>query len=410
MYRIGVIGGGAAGMMAAVTAAEHGAQVTILEHTDRLGRKILSTGNGKCNYTNLHISKDDYFGNHPSFVTDALSVFGPQDMISYFKDHGILTQEKRDGYCYPYAGQASTIRDFFIRRLEELSVAVLLQTKVNKIRVLSDGFALQTAEKEYFFDRLIIACGGKAAPVTGSDGSIFSLLKLLGIKLQKMYPTLAPLYVSDEECKLLAGVRANGSVTLRIDGEPACQDEGEIQFNKETISGIPVFQLTHDAVAALDEEKKVTIWVDFLPKMEHDETKCYIEKQIEERTGISTGQLLAGMVHQKVTVAILHRLKLPGSGAAGTLSSKQIKKIVSLLHHFVFTVSRQPDFANAQATRGGVCVDQLDQNMMVKKIPGLYIAGEMMDVDGKCGGYNLQWAWTSGRIAGMCAAAGENNA
>lgn len=404
MYHIGVIGGGASGMMAAVTAAEQGAKVTVLEHSDRLGRKILSTGNGKCNYTNLHISEDDYFGDHPSFVKSALSEFGPRDMMQYLEGYGILSQEKRDGYCYPYSGQASTIRDFFIRRMEELGITVILQAKVEKIHPQKKGFLVETEDKNFSFDRVIFACGGKAAPVTGSDGSAFPLLSSFGLTVHKLYPTLAPLYVCDPECKLLAGVRASGRVTLKVDGQRICADEGEIQFNKETLSGIPVFQLTHDAAPALCEGKEVTIWVDFLPGMDAANTKSYLEQIVAMRRQLTTGQLLEGLVHHKIAAAIIKRLKLSADASAQELTPKQVKKLVSMLHQFVFTVTRQSDFVNAQATRGGVSVEELDQNMMVKKVPGMYIVGEMMDVDGKCGGYNLQWAWTSGRIAGIHAA------
>lgn len=404
MYHIGVIGGGASGMMAAVAAAERGARVTVLEHSDRLGRKILSTGNGKCNFTNLHISEDDYFGDHPSFVTSALAIFGPRDMVQYLEEYGVLSQEKRDGYCYPYSGQAATIRDFFLRRIAELGISVFLRTEIMRIQPQKKGFLVQTKDAALLFDRVILACGGKAAPVTGSDGSVFALLSPLGLDVHRLYPTLAPLYVRDPECKLLSGVRAQGRVVLKVDGQSVCADEGEIQFNKETLSGIPVFQLTHDAAPALCAGKEVTIWVDFLPGMDSVKTRNYLAQIIAARGKLTTGQLLEGLVHQKIAAAILKRLKLSGDAPAEQLQAKQVKKIVSMLHQFVFTVTRQSDFANAQATRGGVCVEELDQHMMVKKVPGMYIVGEMMDVDGKCGGYNLQWAWTSGRIAGIHAA------
>lgn len=411
MRHVGIIGGGASGMMAAVTAASCGAKVTILEHTDRIGRKILSTGNGKCNFTNLRISEDDYFGNHPSFVTSALSVFGPEDMVRFLEDHGILTQEKRDGCCYPHSGQAGTILDFFTSRIKELGITVRLGMQAEKILRERGRFIVDAQSEQLHFDSLIMACGGRAAQFTGSDGSGFSLLRPFQILTTRQYPTLAPLPVHDPACRLLAGVRAPGTVTLKADGEQICTEEGEIQFNKDTLSGIPVFQLTHAADKALAEGSEVTLWVDFLPRMSRDETRAYIGQILTHRGEIVLEELLAGMVHKKAATAILHRLKLSGTEPAANLTEKQLKKVVSCLHQFVFTVTGMADFDKAQATMGGVLPEQVDENMMVKKTPGMYIVGEMLDVDGRCGGYNLQWAWTSGYIAGRHAAgaAGERN-
>lgn len=411
MRHVGIIGGGASGMMAAVTAASCGAKVTILEHTDRIGRKILSTGNGKCNFTNLRISEDDYYGNHPSFVASALSAFGPEDMVRFLEDHGILTQEKRDGCCYPHSGQAATILDFFTGRIEEMGITVRLGIQAERILQGSDGFMVHAQSEQLYFDSLIMACGGRAAQFTGSDGSGFALLRPFRISVTPQYPALAPLPVRDPACKLLAGVRALGTVTLRADGEQICTEEGEIQFNKDTLSGIPVFQLTHAADRALAEGREVTLWVDFLPRMDRDETRTYIGRILARRGQILLGELLGGMVHKKAAAAILQRLKLSGTDRAANLTEKQLKKIVSCLHQFVFTVTGMADFDKAQATMGGVSPQQVDENMMVKKTPGMYIVGEMLDVDGRCGGYNLQWAWTSGYIAGRHAAgaAGERN-
>ena len=216
--KVGIIGGGASGMMAAVTAAG-AADVTILEHTTRIGKKILSTGNGKCNYTNRTLSKDDYYCDHPSFVAHALSQFDDQAASAFFAAHGMLTSEKRDGYCYPYTGQAATVLNVLRMLLEEKGVTVKTEQEIEGVTAGKDGFIVKTRTDRYRFDKLILACGGNAAPQTGSDGSGYALAKSLGHTLRRPYPALTYLLTKDPACKELAGVRANALLTLYVDGE-----------------------------------------------------------------------------------------------------------------------------------------------------------------------------------------------
>ena len=356
--KVGIIGGGASGMMAAVTAAG-AADVTILEHTARIGKKILSTGNGKCNYTNRTLSKDDYYCDHPSFVEHALSQFDDQAASAFFAAHGMLTSEKRDGYCYPYTGQAATVLNVLRMLLEEKGVTVKTEQKIECVTAGKDGFIVKTRTDRYRFDKLILACGGNAAPQTGSDGSGYALAKSLGHTLRRPYPALTYLLTKDPACKELAGVRANALLTLYVDGEKVQMEEGELQLNKDSLSGIPVFQLSHRAVQALAAKKKTTLSLPFQQEMQ-------------------------------------------------TVSDKQLKKLAKLCRHFVFEMSGYPGFDKAQVTMGGVPVSEIDDTMQSGKVRNLYFAGEIIDVDGRCGGYNLQWAWTSGYIAGLHCCDQEN--
>lgn len=402
MKQIGIIGGGASGMMAAITAATNG-KVTILEHTDQVVKKILSTGNGKCNYTNLVLSKDDYFGNHPSFLMHVMDRFGPEDMTRFLNENGILTTNKRDGYMYPFSGQASTISDFFQRQAKKRNVKIIYNVKIEEIFRQesndSDVFVVKTKQGSFQFDKLILACGGQAFESSGSDGSGFAYAKSFGLQIHKMYPVLTPIFVKDSEKSIIAGVRANASATVKVDGTALMTDTGEVQFTKDAVSGIPVFQLTHYATRAFGEGKEVQIWIDFLPQMKEEESITYFE-QLSYMNMSSIYELMSGMLHEKVVKAILHRLKIAENTSTNELSRKQWKKINSCIHNFVFTMAKQSDFQKAQATSGGVSLEEIDENMMVKKVPGLYIVGEMLDMDGKCGGYNLQWAFSSGYIAG----------
>lgn len=409
---IGIIGGGASGMMAAVFASKQGAQVTILEHTQRVGRKILSTGNGKCNFTNRELSKDDYYADHPSFVEEALSKFDADCAVDFFERSGMTVVSKRDGYYYPHSGQASTVLNVlrlllsgnhveFKTEQEILSAA----KKVN--RTGNEQFFVKTKEAVYHFDKLILACGGNAAPATGSDGSGYKLAKAFGHSVKKPLPVLTFLYSREKLLKELAGVRVGAEISLWTDDKLSQREEGELQLNKDNLSGIPVFQLSHRAIKALDEKKKVALTVDFLPGYEEEDVTDRLNQLVFLYKEIPVSEALCTMLHKKVCGAILHKTAIPFDKKMGELSRKELHKIIGYCRAFPFELTGFPAFPAAQATMGGVDIKEVDENMMSRKVEGLYFAGEIMDVDGRCGGYNLQWAWTSGYIAGCHSATGE---
>ncbi len=406
--QIGIIGGGAAGMMAAVIAAEKGADVTLIEHTGRIGKKILSTGNGKCNFTNQRLSKADYNGNQPSFVVPVLEKFDQYAAIAFFRDSGMLTVSKRDGYYYPYTGQASTVLNMFRYRLSSCGVKVRLEEKVlQAIQIERNRFWVKTSAGEYQFDKLILACGGKAAPNTGSDGTGYELAKAFGHTVIKPLPVLTYLKSNETTLKELAGVRAGAKITLVSDGKTLQIEEGELQLNKDNLSGIPVFQLSHAAICALDKRQKVTLLVDFLPDYEEDEIKQILQRLEARYPQVPINEALCGILHKKVCGAILHKCNILFETKMNQLSEKQRKMIVSCSKNFKFDIQSYPGFEAAQATMGGVSTKEVDENLMSKKIKGLYFAGEILDVDGRCGGYNLQWAWSSAYVAASHSVDGE---
>ncbi|MBE5881144.1 MAG: NAD(P)/FAD-dependent oxidoreductase [Lachnospiraceae bacterium] len=406
--RIGVIGGGAAGMTAAIFAAKYGGDVTILEHTGRIGKKILSTGNGKCNFTNHKLSKDDYNGNHPSFTESVLVKFGRQAAVDFFESCGMLTVSKRDGYYYPYTGQAATVLNILRYQLERLGVTIVTDAYITDVRKNKKGtFLVRTKETEFSFDKMILACGGNAAPSTGSDGSGYALARAFGHNIEKPLPVLTYLKSRDVSLKELAGVRVSAKLSLYVDGKLSQQEEGELQLNKENISGIPVFQLSHTAIKALDKHRKVEVRTDFLPDIDEKPLFEKIEHLKEMYAMLPVSEILSGMLHKKVCGAVLHRSKIRFEKAMGQLSKREIEQIVSCVKEFRFEISGFPGFEAAQATMGGVDTKEIDKNMMSKLVDGLYFAGEIVDIDGRCGGYNLQWAWSSGYVAGCHSINGE---
>lgn len=406
--RIGVIGGGAAGMMAAITAAALGAEVIIIEHTARVGKKILSTGNGKCNFTNQNLSKDDFKGNHPSFTEPVLALFNNESTIKFFEKCGMAVTCKRDGYYYPYSGQASTLLNVLRFQLEVHKIKVETDTEIDRIAKNGETFCVSTKGKKYFFDKVILACGGNAAPLTGSDGSGYRFARDFGHKIIKPLPVLTYLKSKEPLLKEMAGVRANAEVSLWVDGNHIKTEEGELQLNKDNVSGIPVFQLSHEAVKALDRKCEVSVLVDFIPHMEKEELISLIEnKLVSGYETLPVSEIISILIHKKICGAVLHKNGIPFDKAMAELSRKEIKKIAGTMKAFSVQINAYPGFEAAQATMGGVDTLEIDENMMSKKVTGLYFAGEMVDIDGRCGGYNLQWAWSSGYVAGSHSVCGE---
>ena len=406
--RIGVVGGGASGMMAAITAAGYGAEVTIIEHTGRVGKKLLSTGNGKCNFTNQKLSKDDYNGNHPSFVEPVLAAFGTAATIQFFEDCGMLSVSKRDGYFYPYTGQASTVQNILRYKLESLGVIIKTETYIKEIRRRdAGGFVVKTDKGNECFDKLILACGGNAAPGTGSDGSGYKLARAFGHKIFKPLPVLTYLKSREPLLKEMAGVRVNAELSLYIDGVKCREEEGELQLNKDNLSGIPVFQLSHDAISALDKGKKVTILVDFIPCYSEREAVAFLRKIRQVYADFPVSEAICGMLHKKVCGAVLHREGIRFETCMRECSEDMCKRLVSCMKKFKFEITSHPGFEAAQATMGGVDTTQVDENLMSRLADGLYFAGEILDIDGRCGGYNLQWAFSSGYVAGCHSVNGE---
>lgn len=408
--RIGVIGGGASGMMAAITAARVGAQVTIIEHTARVGKKILSTGNGKCNFTNQNLSKGDYNGNHPSFAEPAIRIFDNQKALLFFEDCGMTVSCKRDGYYYPHSGQASTLLNVLRFQLDVLKIRVETECYIDTVQTDKDGkFIVKGRNKQFVFDRLILACGGNAAPATGSDGSGYKLAEMFGHRIIKPLPVLTYLRSKEACLKELAGVRAGAKVSLYMDGKLIQTEKGEVQLNKDNVSGIPVFQLSHLAIRALERKKKVTVSIDFLPDEEEKQFLCKMEHKLKLLyKDIPASEVFAAVVNKKVSQAVCRRAFVSFDKKMGDLSSKELRKVVSLIKEFPLEISGYPGFEAAQATMGGVDTEEINpETMMSEKVDGLYFAGEIMDIDGRCGGYNLQWAWSSGYVAGCHSAVGE---
>lgn len=403
-----VVGGGASGMMAAITAAKEGCKVMILEHNDVLGKKILATGNGRCNFTNIEQGAQFYRSESPAFVLPSLDIFDANQTIQFFSDLGVMTTE-RNGYCYPRTMQASAIRNSLLNELQRLQVKILTDMGIRKICKDDKYFIIETKSGNFTCKKCIIATGGKAEPKSGSDGSGYIYAKQLGHHLTKIVPALVPLISDAGWLKDVKGVRQDAKVTLFINGNKVFSDHGEVQFADYGISGIPAFQISRYAAMALEEGHSVTVSIDFVPETDGNSLKQWILKSTQHYKNDGCIQsTLSGVVNQKIADMLAKNLPF-GNSPYSKLSGKQIdalaEQAVRQLKATEVSITGTKTFAQAQVTAGGIQVNDVNAYTMESKlVQGLYFAGEILDVDGMCGGYNLQWAWASGYIAGMNAA------
>lgn len=422
-----VVGAGASGLLAAISAARAGARVTVLEQKEKIGKKILATGNGHCNFTNAHMDSASYHGN--SFAMGVIEQFNVAQTLQFFQEIGIFPHE-RNGYYYPVSEQAQSVVTLLEQEARHLGVVIKTDTRVENIQQIQKKGApfqvsIVTARKsnvketikkngkkkvtageiryekgQLTGNRVILACGGKASPALGSDGSGYELARLLGHTIVKPLPALTGIRCGESWFKQLAGVRISARVTILVDGKCAASEEGELQLTDYGISGIPVFQVSRYAARALEEGRNVQAELCFYPEISDETLSAYL-KNYEESAycGLYPDKLLQvfqQLASQEMDANI-------NSGMNG-MNRKQ-KKIQDLTRHLICTCQAVNGFDRAQVTCGGVALKEINPDTLEsKKCPGVYFAGELLDVDGICGGYNLQWAWSSGWIAGQAAA------
>lgn len=378
---VAVIGGGASGIMAAIFAARCGKKVCILEKNPRIGKKILATGNGRCNFTNINAKAEDF---NSEFVRFALERFSPKDVISFFEEIGLLSKTEAEGRVYPLSGQATAVLDVLRLELSRLSVKEIVDFDVQRIEKSGDGFVIFSKNERVEAKKVVVATGGMASPKSGSDGKGYELLKAFGHHTTRLVPSLVQLKTE----KSIGGVRAYGKVTT----QSGKSDIGEIQFNNYGISGIPVFGL------AKYVKKGESVFLDLLP----DYTEEDVVKILKSRPKQTMETYLIGILNKALGQLLLKECGIsPLSRMSDTLSSDEIAKIAKKIKAWRFDVTGTMPWDNAQVTAGGIELCEVNPETMESKLcKNLYVTGEVLDIDGPCGGYNLQWAWASGKLAG----------
>lgn len=452
---VAVIGGGAAGMMAAIEAARAGAIVTLIEKNPQLGKKLATTGNGRCNYTNLDMSDrigGKFRGFHPEFAAPSLDALPPEAVLDWFRAIGVEPRF-RGSYVYPNSDQASAVVDALREELHRLSVKVHYNAEVKSVqRIDTDAgyFMIQCTDAVVKADRVILAAGSKAAPKTGSNGDGYFIARKLGHTIVPYVPALCGIRCAGDAFRALAGIRTEASLELVVDGHSVDREVGELQLVDYGISGIPVFQLSRYAAYALQEGKKAAVYINFLPgfteagavrdskrassasgistievsaaknaQNPRAEVSCCAAKaedpkdlavqlyqQRQERlSGRKMESFFTGLLHQKLGQLLLRMASVRPELPVAELSEKQLRSLASLSVRFKAECVEMNGFLQAQVVAGGVDTTEVDPGTMASRlVPGLYFAGEVLDIDGICGGYNLQWAWASGFVAGRHAA------
>ncbi len=408
--KVAVVGGGAAGMMAAVQAAYAGARVTVYERNDRVGKKILSTGNGKCNFSNEDMRAACYYGSGAGYVDGFYKQFGVAETKTFFRELGMRIKD-RNGYLYPASEQAATVLDVLRYEMERLGIEICAGCRVTGI----DGpgnpgcrLTLETetaAYKKRTYDAVILACGGRAVPKTGSDGTGLAMAKRLGHRIVPTVPALTALRCRETFWKQVAGVRCEARLMLYIDGNGVSSVQGELQLTDYGISGIPVFQFSRIAAYALQEGRTVTVKIDLMPDPGAADTQeAFWAQRWERQKGQSMEQFVTGTVNKKVGLLLLKLAGIRETETVCEIEGARRRKLEQLFHAFEVTVKGTNSFEQAQVCAGGVDFAEVTDRLESVRRPGLFFAGEMLDIDGICGGYNLQWAWSSGAVAGRAAA------
>ena len=394
---IGIIGAGASGMAAALAASENeNTQVLLLERQARVGRKLAATGNGRCNLTNLHADHQGYHGEQPDFVAQALKRYDVENTLTWFRELGLYTVAEESGRVYPYSDQANSVVDVLRFALDRHNIQLLSGFEVKKAKKTDGGFRLEADGEVVFCDKLIVACGGLAGSKLGGSMAGYQLLREFGHKCTKLRPALVQLKSSWGGCASLKGVRANCHVQILRDQMLHSESQGELQFTDYGLSGPVIFEVSRDACFGRGN------WVcrmDFLPGMEQETLRAELLRR--RNTGWNAEELLTGILHNRLGRVLTQSVGIKGTWKIADLREDEIDAVCNAVKKFEAGLTETMGMDAAQVTAGGILTTEFDpQTMESRLVQGLYACGEVLDIDGDCGGFNLQWAWSSGRLAG----------
>lgn len=405
-----VLGGGASGIIAAITAARLGAKVTIIEQKNRIGRKILATGNGRCNISNRNVGVEHYHGLREdiTFISHILSLFNVEETIAFFEHLGISIVEKEDGKLYPRSDQANSVVTVMLLELERLKVEIKYEEVIEAIEV-KDNIKVITDKGKYYCNKLIIAMGGQSSPNLGSDGSGFRLAKSIGHTIKQTFPSLVQLKTDYPYLKHLKGTKVIGVISLmNEEKEIIKEDNGEILFTDYGISGPPILQISRYASYYHVNHLDTYIKIDIVPEFSEEHLDKLLLEKFSNMPIRTAEYVLTGFINSRLIIPILRTVGIDLNKKSVDITREERRKLVTALKNICMKVIGTQDWMQSQVTAGGVKLSEIDTNSLAsKKAKGVYFCGEILDVDGLCGGYNLQWAWSSGVVAGKNAAKEE---
>ena len=394
---VGIIGAGASGMAAALWAAqEPNVQVILMERQARVGRKLQATGNGRCNLSNEKFHISHYHGEDPTFTEQVFSQFGVEDTLNWFSSLGLCTVTEQSGKVYPYSDQANSVVDVLRLALDKENITLRLGFEAEKIKYSPNGFTVESKEEIVTCDRLIVACGGLAGSKLGGTMAGYKLLSKLGHRSTKLRPNLVQIQSRWQALASLKGVRANCNVEILHNGDMFAQSRGELQFTEQGLSGPVIFEISRDVCSASGS------WIarlDFMPQWNEEKLMAHLQNRMQ--TNYPIDELLTGVLHNRLGRVLTQCAGIKGKAYCKDLSQRELEELCRCVKALEVELTEPMGMENAQVTAGGVLTADFDPyTLESKKVPGLYVCGELLDVDGDCGGYNLQWAWSSGCVAG----------
>ncbi|MGI5976267.1 MAG: NAD(P)/FAD-dependent oxidoreductase [Candidatus Limivicinus sp.] len=399
METVVVIGGGASGMMAALTAAEDKSKkVILLERQQRVGRKLLATGNGRCNLTNTGAAAENYHGEVPEFAVPVLESFRPGDTLEFFHSLGLVTVTEYGGRVYPLSNSANSVVDVLRLALDKRGVELRTGCPVREIVKNKKGYSVRFDGGEISADYLIVACGGAAGAKLGGVTDGYELLKPLGHRRTKLCPSLVQLITAGSFPRALKGIRAQVRAELRLGDELLAESKGELQFTESGVSGPAVFDISRAASAAgCDTELRLNFTAD----LSEAEVSALLRQRRESYPELESSELFTGMLHNRLGRMLVKYSGISPAKPLSALSDEELKAALGACREFELVVKGTEGFDSAQVTAGGIKTTGFNPETLESWfMPGLFVCGELLDVDGDCGGYNLQWAWASGHKAG----------
>lgn len=399
---ISVIGGGPSGMLLSIVVKKYRPDFTVrlFERNERVGKKLLATGNGRCNYTNISLKKENFHSENENFPMKIIDRFGYEDTIEFLKTLGIYPTVEKNGKVFPLSLQGSSVLDFLRFGMEKFGVEVVLEEKITYLKKNENSFILK-GKNSYTSDIVVIATGGMAMPVSGSDGIGYRLGKELGHNVVDFGPTIVQLESDFKRIKELKGVRIDSNAKLYVNDQFIDEKFGDILFTDYGLSGPAILDLSRKSIEGLNNGKKVEIRVNLLGVTKEEIYKI-ISERVRNLEGIDFDKFFIGIVNKKLIKSIKDVLLLQ-YGHKDTIINDDnfIKNLTNLLSDFKMNISGYKGFGNAQSTTGGIDTKEVNDNLESTIVNGLYFIGEVLDVDGDCGGYNLQWAWSSAYIAAL---------
>lgn len=399
MNQVIVIGGGPSGIVAAIFAKRSNNRVLVLEKNSHPFKKLLMTGNGKCNYLNEVYGLSNYHSENIDIVNEILTDSNIQNVRDFFDLLGIVPKIK-NGYYYPFSNQATTIQNVLIKEASDRGVEILCDCSVEDVILEQDGYKVITSHGDFIANQVVLATGSCAAPKTGSDGWGYSLLERLGHSLVKPLPALVQLTSNCPYSKIWDGVRSDVSLELFEDGRMIAKEEGEVQLTSYGISGICTFNLSHFVTRGLDSSKKEEIHINFVPFIETLITP-WMEDYSRKHPNKSLRELLEGFLNYKIVDVILRSTSFQNRESYSSLTKEEKIVLCHALRSFSMEITGTKGFDSCQVCNGGLRLDEVSSSTMEsKKLSGFYVVGELLDMNGNCGGYNLTTCWISGMLAG----------